>query len=117
MRKNRITMRQKATNRLVFFLCIATVIASTSLIIFFNLGIKQEAEAGTTQSFPSGSYIVNMGIVPQTISNALKPYGMVYDLITNYSVPVNWIINSTKLKDSADFIYNGTKYCGGPFII
>ncbi|MEI8048089.1 MAG: hypothetical protein WCI92_11965 [Bacteroidota bacterium] len=26
---------------------------------------------------PSGSFIVNMGITPQTVANGMKPYGMV----------------------------------------
>lgn len=65
----------------------------------------------------SGSYIINMGVVPQTFGNGLKPYGMVYDLVRNYNVPVKWIINPSKSKDGTDFTYDGTAYKGGPFII
>jgi hypothetical protein len=67
--------------------------------------------------FSAGAFIVNMGIVPQTIGNGLKPYGMVYDLVQNYNVPVYWAINPNKLKDGIDFNYNGVDYKGGPFII
>ena len=58
-----------------------------------------------------------MGITPQTTGNALKPYGLVYDLVRNYDVPVYWAINPNKLKDGNDFVYNGTAYKGGTFII
>ena len=29
----------------------------------------------------------------QTINNGLKPYGMIYDLIVNYKIPIKWVIN------------------------
>jgi hypothetical protein len=68
-------------------------------------------------AFQAGSFIVNMGVSPQTNFNALLPYGMVYDLVRNYNVPVYWIINPNKLKDGIDFSHNGIDYRGGPFII
>jgi hypothetical protein len=58
-----------------------------------------------------------MGIVPQTIGNALKPYGMIYDLITVNKVPIKWVISSGKAKDGIDFTYNGVDFKGGPFIV
>jgi hypothetical protein len=70
-----------------------------------------------TETLSSGSFIVNMGIVNQTTANALKPYGMVYDLIVNYQVPVKWVIDQAKAKDGADFTYNSVSYKGGPFIV
>lgn len=69
------------------------------------------------ETFPAGSFIVNMGVVPQSIGNALKPYGLVYDLVTNYGIPVHWIIDPNKVKDGVDFTYAGVDYKGGPFII
>ena len=66
---------------------------------------------------PPGSFIVNMGVQPQTVGNALKPYGMIYDLIKNHGVPVAWVIKQDKVKDGIDFTYNGIDYRGGPFII
>ncbi len=65
----------------------------------------------------SGAFIVNMGVVPQTIGNGLKPYGMIYDLVLNYNIPIKWIINRSKSKDGVDFVYNGYSFRGGPFII
>lgn len=73
--------------------------------------------SAANEVIPTGSFIINMGISPQTINNGLKPYGLVYDLIKNHYVPIKWVINTSKLKDSSDFIYNGTAYKGGPFII
>ena len=38
-------------------------------------------------SFVPGALIVDMGQTTQTVGNALKPYGLVYDLVTNFKVP------------------------------
>ncbi|GIV33136.1 MAG: hypothetical protein KatS3mg031_0671 [Chitinophagales bacterium] len=65
----------------------------------------------------SGSFIVNLGVTPQTFANGLKPYGMVYDLVKNYKVPVRWSIRPGKVKDGIDFTYNGVNYRGSAFII
>jgi hypothetical protein len=69
------------------------------------------------ETLAAGAFIINMGVTPQTINNGLKPYGLIYDLLKNQQVPIKWIINSSKQKDSADFTYAGVKYKGGPFII
>ena len=83
------------------------------LILFFLIarGFGQ-----TPTVISSGSFIINMGIVPQTISNGMKPYGLLYALLNNHT-PVKWVINSAKAKDGVDFTYNGVDYSGGPFII
>jgi hypothetical protein len=47
-------------------------------------------------SFAPGSLIIDMGQTTQTVGNALKPYGLVYDLVTNFKVPVDWAINPAK---------------------
>ncbi|MBL4939644.1 MAG: SprB repeat-containing protein, partial [Lutibacter sp.] len=46
-------------------------------------------------NFDAGAAVIDMGITPQTDNNALKPYGLVYELVTE-GIPVNWIINPTK---------------------
>ncbi len=69
------------------------------------------------ERIPAGSFIINLGVLPQTKENALKPYGLVYALLKNHQVPVKWVINPTKGKDGVDFTYNGTAYRGGSFII
>ena len=68
-------------------------------------------------TIPAGSYIVDMGVTPQTVANGLKPYGMVYDLVVNYRVAVEWAINPLKTKDGIDFTYNAKNYRGGTFIV
>ncbi len=69
------------------------------------------------KSFPAGCYIIDMGQPTQTIANGLKPYGLVYQLIIGKDVPVNWAINSSKIKDGEDFVAEGKSYRGGSFII
>ncbi|HEX3148122.1 MAG TPA: hypothetical protein VHR66_08550, partial [Gemmataceae bacterium] len=80
-------------------------------------------------SFASGSYLIDMGQATQTVGNGLKPYGLVYDLVTNFKVPVNWAINPAKTTfrldagepipvDFTATVTTGTKsYSGGSFII
>jgi len=65
----------------------------------------------------SGSYIINMGVTPQTVKNALKPYGLIYELTTTHYTPVDLIINPDKSKDGIDFSHNGTNYKGGSYIV
>ena len=86
-------------------------------ILALGFCIKPSQSFAQLKSIPAGSYIIDMGIVPQTIGNGLKPYGMVYDMVRFQSVPVDWVINPNKVKDGTDFIYNGYEFKGGPFII
>jgi hypothetical protein len=65
----------------------------------------------------SGSYIINMGKLPQTEANAIKPYGLIYELVNTYSIPIEWVINPNKTKDGIDFSHNGRDYRSGPFVI
>src|SRR6266487_2154364 len=76
-------------------------------------------------TFATGAYIIDMGQMPQTAANGLKPFGLLYSLIVSNEVPVAWAINPDKVTDKnpavtsegADFIVNGKIYRGGPFII
>ncbi|MGD8977466.1 MAG: hypothetical protein PVG91_07650, partial [Gammaproteobacteria bacterium] len=61
---------------------------------------------------PAGSYVIDMG-QPQTIATGVKPYGLVFDLVTNDRVPLWWVIDPNKGKDGIDF----ASYRGGPFVI
>jgi hypothetical protein len=72
---------------------------------------------GQTETFAKGAFIINMGVTPQTEKNALKPYGLIYDLIKNNKVEIKWSINPSKSKDGEDFAHNGISYKGGTFII
>ncbi len=80
----------------------------------FALSFNAKAQ---TETLSTGSFIINMGVVPQTTANALKPYGLIYDLMRNNNVPIKWVISQTKVKDGVDFTYNGVQYKGGTFII
>jgi len=113
------------------FRCNSLLLLSTKLNIPFNAMITNSVFVALlllfismpnfcfaqTETFDAGAYIVNMGITPQTEKNALKPYGMIYDLIKNHKVMVKWCINPAKSKDGTDFSHNGVNYKGGPFII
>jgi uncharacterized repeat protein (TIGR01451 family) len=87
------------------------------LILFPYRGLALDDEVTETMTISAGSYIVDMGVTSQTLANGLKPYGMVYDLVVNYRVPVLWSINPAKAKDGIDFTFNSKDYKGGPFII
>ena len=86
------------------------------LLLLFFVPFYSSAQS-TNEVMPSGSFVINMGIQPQTIGNGLKPYGLIYSLITNFKIPVKWIIAPGKVKDGIDIVYNGTELRGGPFII
>ena len=111
-------MRQRLS-----FLIVGAAIIGLGLILFFTFLIglntipNDKAEGATSTTFPAGSFIVDMGIVPQTIANGLKPYGLIQDMLDNQNTSVYWIINPSKGKDGTDFTYNGYSYKGGPFII
>jgi uncharacterized repeat protein (TIGR01451 family) len=90
------------------------------------------------RTFPANSYVIDMGQATQTIGNALKPYGLLYDLVTNQRIPVAWAIDSAKDDfrfattgpvDLVDFAATADHdnnpatpsvskdYIGGPFVI
>jgi hypothetical protein len=122
MRRQGIGMRPRVASRLSMKKVAIVTSLSASLLaglVFLIQTIRQpQAVAGSgTVSIPPGSFIINMGITPQTIANGLKPYGMIYDLIKNYNVPIIWSINNSKNKDGIDFTIGSTNYRGGPFII
>jgi SprB repeat len=85
------------------------------IMVFFCSFIALKAQ--TTEVIPAGSYIINMGVVNQTVGNGLKPYGLIYEMLKTYAVPIKWVINPSKVKDGIDFSHNGINYAGGTFII
>lgn len=82
------------------------------LAMLFSLSTKAQAE-----TFPPNSFIINMGVESQTMQNAARPYGMIYDLIQIYKVPIKWVINPDKIKDGVDFTFEGNQFKGSAFII
>jgi type IX secretion system substrate protein len=120
--KTRYTQKSSVRQRLSYLLIGLAMTGSViAFFLTFFVGVNtipaEKAEAATNVTYPKGSFLVNMGVTPQTVANGLKPYGLVYDLITNYSVPIGWSIEPTKIKDGIDFTYAGTDYKGGTFII
>ena len=81
-------MKKITLFRLVSFL---TVLFLSNIVVGQN----------TTTNFNSGAAVIDMGVTPQTDNNALKPYGLVYDLVSQ-GIPVNWIINPAKSFVDAD---------------
>ena len=114
----RLMIRQKLIMRRT--IALASIVISLSGILFFifNITGKKNAFAATTnETLTSGAFIVNMGVTPQTYANGLKPYGLIYDLMINYKVPIKWVIEPTKSRDGTDFTYGATSYKGGTFIV
>lgn len=86
----------------------------------------------TVQTIPAGSLVIAMDQTLQphatTIFN-LRAYGLVNNLLQN-SVPVQWVISTTKAKDGTDMTVNTTQtqptvnatvtsraFAGGPFVV
>ncbi len=87
------------------------------LLTFLLLMVLSNKIWAADETFITGSYIIDMGQATQNVAKGLKPYGLVYTLIKDHSVPVRWSINPAKVKDGRDFTYNGKDYKGGTFII
>lgn len=71
------------------------------LLLYMLAGIvRSYAQAET---FPAGSYIINMGITPQTQANSLRLYGLIYDLLkkTNLSETHRSIVKSAAMGSVA----------------
>lgn len=114
----KVQPRLRLTNRQIIIVASSfTAFLIAALIILLNFSTPQKALASGTQAIASGSFIINMGVTPQTVNNSLKPYGMIYDLMVNYQVPIIWSIEPTKAKDGKDFTYNAVDYKGGTFIV
>lgn len=75
------------------------------------------SHAQGNETLSAGSYIIDMGVTPQTTANGLRPYGLVYALTSELTVPVKWVINPSKGSGGVDFSHNGYDYRGGPFMV
>jgi len=87
------------------------------IIVSILTVVLSQSTVGQTALVKEGSIIIDMGVMPQTTGNALKPYGLVYSLIANYYTPVLWSINPSKVADGVDFTIDGQDFSGGPFIV
>ena len=95
----------------------AMLVASVVVVSPIAVEAGTVPDTSTLTTIDAGAYIIDMGVLPQTINNGLKPYGLVYQLMLVHQVPVMWVISNAKAKDGIDFSYNGTDYKGGAFII
>jgi hypothetical protein len=100
-----------------YFTTVSGKLSTAFLVAFLIAATAQLSKSQTNETLSSGAFIINMGVTPQTVGNGLKPYGMIYDLVKNYQVPIKWVINPGKVKDGIDFSYGGTDFKGGPFIV
>ncbi|HYQ03073.1 MAG TPA: Ig-like domain-containing protein [Polyangiaceae bacterium] len=65
-----------------------------------------------------GALIVDLGTTPQTQGNALKPYGLAYDLVKNQKIPLIWAYNTSKTANTdVDFSVDGRAFRGSAFVI
>lgn len=105
----------KGLSRNSFYFFVARLVL---LGVFWMLSTHWALAQTTYETIPAQSYIVNMGISQQTQNNALRPYGMIYDLLKNNQVPIKWAIkpNKTSLTE-VDFTYGSTSFISGAFII
>jgi len=87
------------------------------LFSFFTSGAYAiDDETIEYKTFQAGALVIDMGISPQTVGNALQPYGYLTNLFAN-DIPVEWVIKPGKAKDSIDFTVDGKNFSGGPFVI
>lgn len=98
---------QKELYRFLQFFALISSLSSTIL----------KVKAQTNETLSAGAFIINMGVTPQTVNNAIKPYGLLYELLKSNNGPVKWVIQPGKGKDGVDFVYNGKQFRGGTFII
>jgi gliding motility-associated-like protein len=94
-------------SRMKFFACFL-------VCLFFHQFSVAQFE---TKTIKKGSAIIDMGAASPTVANSLKPYGLIYMMLTDRDVPVYQVISQTKAKDGIDFSHNGKSYSGGTFII
>ncbi len=90
----------------------SVIILVTTVVLSQNLVLAQSTV------FKTGSAIIDMGGAgAPTVNNSLKPYGLIYALLSGYNVPVNGVIGQSKVKDGIDFTYGAKSYKGGTYVI
>ena len=86
------------------------------LLVIISFTLNQSLKA-QSETLPAGALIINMGSTTPTVNNALRPYGLIWDIIKNNKAQVRWVISQSKAKDGIDFTHNAIDYKGGTFII
>ncbi len=77
-----------------------------TLYVRDSYGCIGEERISNSMSFTAGACVIDMGITPQTVNNGLAPYGLIYDLVENYNIPIYWIIDNNKTFVSSSTIVN-----------
>ena len=101
-------MKVFTLQKLRFFISFLAV----NLLFSFSMFCQYE-----TEILSAGSYAINNGITPQTHANALKPYGFIYELLSDFPVEIKWVINPKKEKDGIDFMIGEQVFRSGSFVI
>lgn len=110
-------LKDKNLDGFKYFKGISEYVGRLLLLTFFSCFISFTTYSQTA-TVKAGSIIIDMGVSPQTVGNALKPYGLVHSLIkAPYYTPIIWSINPAKAKDGVDFTVDGRDFKGGTFII
>ncbi|MFM2152867.1 MAG: hypothetical protein RL199_1302, partial [Pseudomonadota bacterium] len=93
-------------------------LAATSQRLTCEGGSGGNGGNGTASDAAAGAYIVDLGSATQTAANALKPYGLLYELVTSKQIPVIWAFKPTKTSRSeVDFTVGAKSYSTSAFVI
>ncbi len=87
-----------------------------SLLIALIISLASHSQS-EYNNISKGSYVIDLGSDPQTVSNALKPYGLIYGLLKDQLAEIKWVINPEKEKDGIDFQIGDQSFRSGSFII
>lgn len=76
------------------------------------------------KTYGAGSCIINMSQSPQRRDNTLAAYGLLWTLVMEDKVPVDWVIRPDKdfvsefnKADQVDYTVNGVNYSSGFFVV
>ncbi len=114
----KLRLNQKPDFRFVIGTMFTLSVLFGIISVAVQMGSVNDASASTSEeAFAQGSLIVNLQENDQNASKSIKAYGMIYDLIQNYKVPVKWIMPHAEENNQTAFKYNSVSYNKGAFII
>jgi gliding motility-associated-like protein len=85
------------------------------LLLILN-SVSLYAQTNSQKEFGSKSVLIEVTNTNITVSNSLKPYGLLYELLQN-SIPVDWVIKPNKIKDEPDLTIANRSFYGGVFAL
>lgn len=113
---NQITMTAPVTPSLSYRARYAYSILFALTTAFGMLIAPLKVNAQTTETIAAGSFIVNMGITPQTVGNGLKLHNICYDKIQNFLMPMIKGINAPRPKMQMTYPLNSIAWLIEPII-